>query len=220
MFNNNEEVREQLPAIAINDIVPLPSAEIRVDLNQNEDVKAIKAAEQYRNYVVVLLNVNKDVKEETLDKYYKRGVVARVVLNMTNPNGTRRVKLQIITRCNINEFTLTNPYLVVDFTTCPSVSSNPDSEIATLNLIKDELVSNNKLMPVIENRDAILTALRKDIQTAEFSDIIAYNLTCDYKNHLKYLFELDTTKRLVYILEDLRKQKYFNELELKMQVKY
>ncbi len=216
MFNNNEEVREQLPAIAINDIVPLPSAEIRVDLNQNEDVKAIKAAEQYRNYVVVLLNVNKDVKEETLDKYYKRGVVARVVLNMTNPNGTRRVKLQIITRCNINEFTLTNPYLVVDFTTCPSVSSNPDSEIATLNLIKDELVSNNKLMPVIENRDAILTALRKDIQTAEFSDIIAYNLTCDYKNHLKYLFELDTTKRLVYILEDLRKQKYFNELELKI----
>lgn len=216
MFNNNEEVREQLPAIAINDIVPLPSAEIRVDLNQNEDVKAIKAAEQYRNYVVVLLNVNKDVKEETLDKYYKRGVVARVVLNMTNPNGTRRVKLQIITRCNINEFTLTNPYLVVDFTTCPSVSSNPDSEIATLNLIKDELVSNNKLMPVIENRDAILTALRKDIQTAEFSDIIAYNLTCDYKNHLKYLFELDTTKRLVYILEDLRKQKYFNELEIKI----
>ncbi len=216
MFEINEEVREQLPAITINDIVPLPGAEIRVDLNQNEDVKAIKAAEQYRNHIVVLLNIHKDINAESIDKFYKRAVVARVVLNMTNPNGTRRVKLQILTRCNINEFTLTNPYAVVDFVTCPSFSSNSDSEIATLNLIKEELVSNNKLMPVIENRDAILTALRKDIQTAEFSDIIAFNLTTDFRGHIKYLFELDTTKRLVMILEDLRKQKYFNELEIKI----
>lgn len=216
MFEINEEVREQLPAIAINDIVPLPGAEIRVDLKNSEDIKAIKVAEQYRNHIVVLINTSKDIEEETIDKYYKRAVVAKVVLNMTNPNGTRRVKLQILVRCNINEFTLTNPYAVVDFTTCPSFSSDSDAEIATLNLIKEELVSNNKMMPVIENRDAILTALRKDIQTSEFSDVVAFSLTGDFKTHVKYLFELDTTKRLTLILEDLRKQKYFNELELKI----
>lgn len=216
MFEPNEEVREQLPAIAISDIVPLPGAEIRVDLTQNDDMKAIKAAEQYRNHIVILILAKKDVNNTVIDRYYKRAVVAKVVLNMTNPNGTRRVKLQVLTRCNINEFTLTNPYPVVDFTTCPSISSDEDKEIATLGLIKEELVSNNKMMPVIENRDAILNALRKDIGSNEFTDIVAYNLVGDFKTHIKYLFELDTTKRLFYILEDLRKQKYFNSLEAKI----
>lgn len=216
MFELNEQVTEQLPAIVVSDIVPLPSNEIRVEINRPEDIKALKSAEQYRNHVVLLLPSKGDTQNEVMDSYYKRGVIAKIVLNMTNPNGSRRVKLQVIVRADLEEFVLTTPHLLVKFTTKPSISSDPDKEVATLELIKQELVSNNKMMPVLENRDVILNSLRKGILSSEFSDVVACNLIGDYRSHLKYLFEDDTTNRLIMILEDLRKQKYFVGLENKI----
>lgn len=216
MFELTEQVKEQLPALLVSDIVPLPGSEIRVEINRSEDVKALKAAEQYRNYVVLLLPSKNDAQNPTIDGYYKRGVVAKVVLNMTNPNGSRRVKFQALVRCDINEILLTNPYLQVGFITMPSTNSDLDKEVATLNLIKQELVTNNKMIPVLENKDVILNSLRKGISSTEFSDTIAFNLIGDYQLHLKYLFELDTTNRLVMILADLQKQKYFASLEQKI----
>lgn len=216
MFELNEQVTEQLPAIVVSDIVPLPNNEIRVEINRPEDIKALKSAEQYRNYIFLMLPSKNDTQNEVIDNYYKRGVVAKIVLNMTNPNGSRRVKLQTIVRADVEEFILTSPHLLVKFTTQPSISSDSDKEIATLELIKQELVSNNKMMPVLENKDAILNSLRKGISSAEFSDVIAINIIGDFKSHLKYLFELDITKRLLMILEDLRKQKYFASLESKI----
>ena len=216
MFELNEQVTEQLPAIVVSDIVPLPNNEIRVEINRPEDIKALKSAEQYRNYIFLMLPSKNDTQNEVIDNYYKRGVVAKIVLNMTNPNGSRRVKLQTIVRADVEEFVLTSPHLLVKFTTQPSISSDRDKEIATLELIKQELVSNNKMMPVLENKDVILNSLRKGISSAEFSDVIAINIIGDFKSHLKYLFELDITKRLLMILEDLRKQKYFASLESKI----
>ena len=216
MFELNEQVTEQLPAIVVSDIVPLPNNEIRVEINRPEDIKALKSAEQYRNYIFLMLPSKNDTQNEVIDNYYNRGVVAKIVLNMTNPNGSRRVKLQTIVRADVEEFVLTSPHLLVKFTTQPSISSDSDKEIATLELIKQELVSNNKMMPVLENKDAILNSLRKGISSAEFSDVIAINIIGDFKSHLKYLFELDITKRLLMILEDLRKQKYFASLESKI----
>ena len=216
MFELNEQVTEQLPAIVVSDIVPLPNNEIRVEINRPEDIKALKSAEQYRNYIFLMLPSKNDTQNEVIDNYYKRGVVAKIVLNMTNPNGSRRVKLQTIVRADVEEFVLTSPHLLVKFTTQPSISSDSDKEVATLELIKQELISNNKMMPVLENKDAILNSLRKGISSAEFSDVIAINIIGDFKSHLKYLFELDITKRLLMILEDLRKQKYFASLESKI----
>ena len=155
MFELNEQVTEQLPAIVVSDIVPLPNNEIRVEINRPEDIKALKSAEQYRNYIFLMLPSKNDTQNEVIDNYYKRGVVAKIVLNMTNPNGSRRVKLQTIVRADVEEFVLTSPHLLVKFTTQPSISSDSDKEIATLELIKQELVSNNKMMPVLENKDAI-----------------------------------------------------------------
>ena len=216
MFELTEQVKEQLPALLVSDIVPLPGSEIRVEITRAEDVKALKAAEQYRNYVVLLLPSKDDAQNPTIDGYYKRGVVAKIVLNMTNPNGSRRVKFQVLVRCDINEILLTNPYLQVGFITMPSTNSDIDKEVATLNLIKQELVSNNKMIPVLENKDVILNSLRKGITSTEFSDTVAFNLVGDYNLHLKYLLELDTTNRLVMILADLQKQKYFASLEHKI----
>ena len=145
MFDKNIEEREQLPAIALSDIVPLPGNEIRIDVNNDSDIKALKVAEQYRNYLVVLFTLKgkDDFDTPKIDRYYQMGILSKVVLHMTNPNGSHRIKIQPIVRCHVNEFTLTNPNLMVDFTTCPSYTEDENKELATLELIKQELVSFN-----------------------------------------------------------------------------
>lgn len=217
MFDITQSIEEQLPAILVTDIVPLPGNEVRVEITKNEDVKALKSAEYYRNHVVLLLPIKDDVVNPSIDSYHVRGVVAKVVLNMTNPNGSRRVKLSVITRCDILEFVLTNPNFQVKFRTIPSITSNIDENVASLNILREELSgTNGKLMGIVENKEYIINQFKKSMSPAEFSDLIAANLVITYNERLKYLLELDTTKRLKYIIEDIRKQKYFNTLEQKI----
>ena len=216
MFDKTQIIEEQLPAILVTDIVPLPGNEIRVEITKSEDVKALKSAEYYRNHVVLLLPIRNDSTSPSIDNYHVRAVVARVVLNMTNPNGSRRVKLHCITRCDILEFVLTNPNLQVKFRTVPSVTSNIDEAVVTINLIRDELSTNNKLTGVLDNKDYLINQLKKNVSADEFSDLIAANLVMEESERLKYVLDTDVTSRLKNVLADLRKQKFFNILEQKI----
>ena len=54
MENNNLNIME-LPAIVMNDFVPFPYTEMRIDLSAKTSFEALKVAEQYQNMVVVLI---------------------------------------------------------------------------------------------------------------------------------------------------------------------
>ena len=55
MFNRTDIVDAQLPGVVVSDIVPLPSNGLRADFAIDSDIKALKNAEQYKNYVVLLI---------------------------------------------------------------------------------------------------------------------------------------------------------------------
>ena len=213
MFNRNESIDAQLPAIAVKDYVPLPSNEVRVDFSTDTDLKTLKIAEQYKNYLVLL------VPEKTKDLYtdhdfYRRAVVAKIALNMTSPNGTRRVKFQTIVRCDIKAFLPSSTGFLVDFITRPSTTSDKQKEDATIGLIR-KFVVENSVDPKV-SKDPNFNLFNRAVSSDEFADMFATGLQLDVKTKLKYLFELDTTTRLTYVLEDLYKQQMFKELEVKI----
>lgn len=213
MFSRMEKLEAQLPAIALKDFIALPSNEIRVDFNADLDIRALKIAEQYKNHVVLL--VPQKVKPNlTEHDFYRRAVVAKIVLNMTSPNGTRRVKFQTIVRCDILGFKPSEAGFLVDFITTPSISTDSVKEDATFGLIKKFMVQHG-----IDNAFAKenINLLNRAISYDEFSDVVASNLNLSTKDKLKYLFELDVTLRLSMLLEDLYKQQMFKELELKIE---
>ena len=47
MFNRLEKIDAQLPGIVIKDFVPLPNNEVRVDFNNDIDLKILKVAELF-----------------------------------------------------------------------------------------------------------------------------------------------------------------------------
>ena len=65
----------ELPAIIMNDFIPFPHTEMRIDLTANLQIESLKVAEQYDNMVVLLFLIMKLVKENTwklrhLQEYY------------------------------------------------------------------------------------------------------------------------------------------------------
>lgn len=213
MFNKTEIVNAQLPGVIMNEFIPLPSNEIRVDFSSDRDNRALKAAEQYKNYVVLLVpDYNANIASK--NAYYKRGVVAKIVLNMTSPNGVRRVKIQTIVRCDIKGFVEDGTGLIVDFTTVPSFSSDLTKEDATFDLVR-KFVTENAIDTSLSKDN--INILNKSLTRDEFTDILAFTIHLDKNSKLRYLMETDTTIRLGYVLEDLYKQKMFKDLEIKIE---
>ena len=213
MFSRIETIDAQLPAVVVRDFVPLPSNEIRIDFSSDVDLKTLKIAEQYKNYIVLIVP-EKQVGNLTEHDFYRRAIVAKIALNMTSPNGTRRVKFHTIVRCDIKAFLPSNVGFLVDITTRPSTSSDVRKEDATYGLIKKFMVENG--IDAALSKDGSTNILNKALSYDEFSDILASHIVLDVKTKLKYLFELDTTTRLTYVLEDLYKQQMFKELEIKI----
>ena len=210
MFTRIEKVDATLPGLIVRDIVPLPSNEYRIDFTTDNE---LKLAEQYKNYVVLLVP-EQDKKVNTEQGLYKRVVVAKVVLNMTSPNGTKRVKMQTIVRADVIHFETAEGTLMVHFETVPSISTDTMKEEATFHLIQ-------KFMEATTSTSEGLTTVKQVLASNklgydELSDRIASAILTETKDVLRYFFESNTTVRMGFIYEDLNRQKVFQDLENKI----
>lgn len=213
MFNKTEIINAQLPGVVISELIPLPSNELRVDFSSDRDIRALKVAEQYKNYIVLLVPDN-SANSIRKSAFYTRGVVAKIVLNMTSPNGTRRVKIQTIVRCDIKGFVEDGSGLIADFVTVPSFSGDSIKEDATYDLVCN-FIKENGVDTALSKEN--INILNKSLTRDEFSDILAFVVNVDKHSKLRYLMENDISVRMNYVLEDLYKQKMFKELEVKIE---
>ena len=138
MENNNFNIME-LPAIAIEEFIPFPNSETRMDLVSNDAIEGLKLAEQYQNTIVVLV-ANKDAKtDDVLENYHPVGVMAKVLLNMAMPGNTRRIKIRFDERVVVKEVVAEKPALVLKVETNGCSKGEEELIEPTFNLIKKEL---------------------------------------------------------------------------------
>ena len=211
MFTSTEKIQAKLPAISLRGIIPLPNNEIRCEVSDASGIKALKEAEQYQNYIVLLVPKNPTATSFEVDNVNQIAVVAKVLINMNVPNNVRRVKFQGIVRCMVKEILQSTPHILVDFETMPATISDPDKEFPLLNLVASELTDENNKFS-FENKTTIET-LSKGLTSDQLADLLAYNLKNDYNAKLRYLNNVDVCIRLQCLLEDLKKQKFFAEIE-------
>lgn len=214
MFNSTDIIKSQLPAIAVRGVIPLPNNEIRIDVGRLDSLKALKEAEQFQNYIVLLVQENPTIEKPTIEDVKGIAVVAKIALNMTMPNNIRKVKLQSIVRCKIDGFVQETPHFVVDFTTLPSVSTDPDSEYTLVKMVAEEIANGGERF--LRELKEISKVLNRGVSADSLVDIIGYHMNMDYNRKILYLEELSIEKRLKMLLEDIKRQKYFASLEEKI----
>lgn len=208
MENNNLNIME-LPAIVMNDFVPFPYTEMRIDLSAKTSFEALKVAEQYQNMIVVLIPDN-----NTNSGYKEIGVIGKILLNMSMPGNTKRVKLSYTERCRIINVKEEQGTLIVDCETNIETRGNEQEIVPLMNLISSEIESDTQKLP-IENREAFNKVL-KEANVERFPDLLINTLRFDYQTKLKYLTILSLSERLKQLLQDLHLQKYFFDIESKI----
>ena len=211
MYNSTDITKSQLPGIAVRGIVPLPNNEIRIEVGRKESLKALKAAEAYKNYVVLLIQKNPTQEDPNTEDLKPFGVLCHVQLNIKLPNNSYKVKLKGIVRVEVDQYLQTKPHFLVDFTTKPSYSTNYDEELAQVRLLVNEIVTGGDKL--LENNQEVATAISQGVNADVLSDILAYSINFDYGTKEKYLDTVDTNVRLQYLLEDIRREKYIRSLE-------
>lgn len=210
MFSNQTIVQETLPAISIRGLVPLPNNEIRLDVNKTENQKAIKAAFDHNKYIVLLVPKKMGHDGSDINEFNEVALVAKIVYNM-DTTVVHKLKVIGIVRAKILGFVTDVPYYTVSFVTLPSENDDLNEEIASVRLLIDEL--DNSGQKLFASNPDLLTKITTGVTADVLTDLLAYNLPLDYNSKLKYLDTPNVGKRLRFMLEDIKREKYIKAIE-------
>lgn len=211
MFTNQLKTQALLPAMAVRGIVPLPNNEIKLEVGRPESLLALQEASKFNNYIVLLFFTGEAEEPANEENVHKRGVIAQIVYDMPVINNIHKVKLNGIVRCEVRNFVQISPYMHVDVVTLPAETENIDEELATVRLLIEELKSNSRNL--LKNNPELVNTISKGVTADRLSDLLAYNLPFDLNSKLKYLDTSSVNQRLKYMLEDIKKEKYIQDIE-------
>lgn len=212
-----EENKLVLPAIAVRGVIPLPNNEFRIEVGRQNSVMALDAAEKmYGGNILLLIQKDANSKEVTEEDVESIGVLAKITLKLKLPNKNYKVKFKIADRISIQNFTSLDPYFVCAYEKVHSYMHNDDKEAALIKNIAAAI--SRPAANIVQSLDEVSRALQQGTNAAVLSDVIAYNLKITGPQTMKYryLAELDATKRLEYILEDIEHEKQIVEIENKI----
>lgn len=211
MFTNQLKTQALLPAMAVRGIVPLPNNEIKLEVGRPESLLALQEASKFNNYIVLLFFTGEAEEPANEENVHKRGVIAQIVYDMPVINNIHKVKLNGIVRCEVRNFVQISPYMHVDVVTLPAETENIDEELAAVRLLIEELKSNSRNL--FKNNPELVNTISKGVTADRLSDLLAYNLPFDLNSKLKYLDTSSVNQRLKYMLEDIKKEKYIQDIE-------
>lgn len=212
-----EENKLVLPAIAVRGIIPLPNNEFRIEVGRANSVLALDAAEKmYGGNILLLVQKDSSIMDVGQNDVEEIGVLARITLKLKLPNKNYRVKFKVTDRIQILDFTSLDPYFVCSYEKIYSIMHKDDEEVALLKNVTNALA--NSGLNLLQNSEEVSRALQSSFNAAIASDIIAFNLKTNNNQMTKYryLCQLDASKRLEYILEDIEHEKQIVEIENKI----
>ncbi len=211
-----ENTKIVLPAIAVRGIVPIPGNEFKIEVGRINSVQALDAAEKmYGGNIILLIQKDSTAKDVTSEDLEPIGVLAKVTLKLKLPNNNYRVKFKVTNRIRINEYTSEEPYFVCAYEKIFSLLNNDDVEAALIKQITQEIAQNGQTYLVAP--EEVSRLLQSGTNADTLSDVIAYQLKLNSNlSKYRYLEELNVSKRLEMILEDIEREKQIVEIENKI----
>ena len=203
----------QLPAIVIEDFIPFPEAEMRVDVSNDESIKALKIAEQYNNYMAFIFPKDGIKGNEKFEDFC---ILGQIILVMKMPGNTRRVKVKFERRAFIEAVETTRPNIIVNVSPKDDVLDDVKDQ-TVLELLVSKIYESMSFIKFINMDAANKIMVDKNKEPAKFSDQIANLLVGNVKRKYQYIKELQVYKRLEMLIEDIELQKFYAEIEQKIE---
>lgn len=210
-MNSTEQMQITLPALCFRGLVPLPHNELKVELTKNDSANTIKEVMQSSDKLLVLLVKKQFLSNNDDVSSFNNIAVVGKIMALTETNTTRRLVIKTIVRCEINAFVDGDPVMHVNVITKPSISTSTTRELASVRLLVQEL--DTKTKNLFKGNTDIISKVSEGVTPEILTDIFAHNLNLDYNAKMKYLNTIDTTERMVFLLQDIRNEKVVLDIE-------
>lgn len=200
-----------LPAVCFRGIVPLPNNDIKIDVPKGQMQSAVQNALTTKDRLIVVL-VKKDFMTNTMQPQDMNNIAVLGRITYINEvSGISKIVINTIVRCEVLEYISVSPFFLLSVCTKQSESSDSSKELASIRMLVREMDSKSQL--IFKGRPDIITKVSEGVTPEILTDLFAFNLPLDYNKKLKYLNTMDTTLRMVYIIEDIKNEKMIMQIE-------
>ena len=132
-------IKSQLSIIPLRDVVVFPHMIYPLLIGREFTMRALKEAMDHDKLILLVAQRSASVDRPAPEDLYKAGVVARILQVMKMPNGTLKVLVEGMVRCEVNSIVAKGEYLAGEISFKSSDSGKTNREIEALSRMVNEL---------------------------------------------------------------------------------
>ena len=203
---------EKLLVLIINDMVIFPNNEVRIEYDNNYDKQMVDIVDQIHDDLMIIVNPLYD-GDISLTSFPKYGVLGRLKLKMSVPNGKTRIVIEGIERVELSSIVDEGHYFKADYKEV--MIPNAEEEESYFKILVKSLENYVTKVPYMGN--AILSQVGNVDELSDLCDLIVSFLPIKFEEKKKYVTILDPITRAKNIIEDMHRDLKFVELEQKIE---
>lgn len=196
------DIPDQLPLMAVRDIVIYPSMIVPLFVGRGASVAAVNEAMATNKLIFLVTQKDSAEEDPGKDGLYKVGVVAVVMRGLQLPDGRLKILAQAIMKAKILTFVQEKPFIAVRLKPLPEVSSK-GTGVEIEALIRNVREQAEKLFGLKGVLNPELTGILNEIDDpGRLADMIASNMR----------FALADAQHLLELVDPLERLKVLNDL--------
>lgn len=196
------DIPDQLPLMAVRDIVIYPSMIVPLFVGRGASVAAVNEAMATNKLIFLVTQKDSTEEDPGKDGLYKTGVVAVVMRGLQLPDGRLKILAQAIMKARILTFVQEKPFMAVRLKPLPEVQPK-GTGVEIEALIRNVREQAEKLFGLKGVLNPELTGILNEIDDpGRLADMIASNMR----------FALDDAQHLLELVDPLERLKVLNDL--------
>ena len=204
---------KRLLVLVINDMVIFPNNEVRIEYDNIYDHQMIDIVDNIEDNLMIIVNPLEEDTNIDVTSLPKYGVLSRLKLKMTVPNGKTRLVIEGIERVELINCIQEDKFFKANYQEV-NIENN-DSDGSYYNILLKSLEKYINKVPYMGN--AVMTQLEKVDNLSDLCDLISCYVNLDYSKKKKYITIIDPIERSKRLIEDMNENLKFIELEQKIE---
>ncbi len=202
----------KLLVLIINDMVIFPNNEVRIEYDNNYDKQMVDIVDKIDDNLMIIVN---PVGEGEIDltSFPKYGVLGRLKLKMSVPNGKTRIVIEGIDRVELSSITEEGYYFRANYKEVEIEETEESNNY--FSILMKSLENYVAKVPYMGN--AIMSQLNGIDTLNDLCDLIVSFLPIKYEDKKKYVTIIDPVVRAKKLMEDMNRDLRFVELEQRIE---
>ena len=187
-----------LPVLPLRNIVVFPNMVVPLFVGRDKSINALEQVMDNDQELLFLSQKNSEVDDPSENDLYKIGTKGKILQLLKLPDGTVKVLVEGITRCNVKKIKFSEDFVSAEIEELPKKEIISD----TIKALGRSVVSKYETYANVNNKTSseVLTSV-KDIENEDkLADTVASQIAINIQEKQKILEEVDLEKRLNMIL--------------------